>query len=121
MTTTDLLIALYVIFLHEAAHIAAALWLGINVKRVGVSWKGAYIVREAGPPLANIMTTLAGPFVNLLLAATWPANHRFAVVNLIFGVSNLLPIWGSDGQRALAQITKGYRARTVLTRNEAML
>ncbi len=94
------------VFLHEAAHVAAALALGINVKGFGVSWKGVYIVRESGSPLQNLITTLAGPFLNLLLAAAWPGPHNFAFLNLLFGVCNLLPIAGSDGQRAWGQLTQ---------------
>jgi Zn-dependent protease len=104
MTIENCLIGLLVMILHEAAHIAAALSFGISIKRIGLSWKGMYIVREAGPPLANLITTLAGPLLNLLLAAAWPASHVFALVNMIFGLSNLLPIGGSDGQRAWLQL-----------------
>lgn len=99
-TPTAFLFSLLAIILHEAAHVVAARSLGINVKRVGMSWKGVYIVREPGAPSANLITTLAGPFMNLLLVATWPVSHEFAFVNLIFAISNLLPIAGSDGQRA---------------------
>ena len=101
LMTTNFLIGLLVILLHEAAHLTAALLLGINVKRIGVSWKGIYIVRESGPAMANMITTLAGPFANLLLAAVWPASHVFTWMNLIFGLVNLMPFGGSDGQRAL--------------------
>ena len=104
MTATTFLDGLLVIALHEAAHIAAAWSLGIRIKRLGVSWKGPYIVRECGTPLGNMITTLAGPFANLLLAAVWPVAHQFAVINLIFGISNLVPFGGTDGQRALAQL-----------------
>jgi Zn-dependent protease len=91
---------LLAIILHEAAHIVSARSFGITVKRVGVSWKGVYIVRESGPPMANMITTLAGPFMNLLLACAWPISHEFALMNLLLGLSNLIPIAGSDGQRA---------------------
>jgi Zn-dependent protease len=100
--TANLLNGLLVILLHEVGHIAAAWWLGICVKRVGVSWKGMYIVRESGPPVANMITTLAGPFLNLALAASWPVSHEFAIANLVFGLGNLLPMKGSDGLRAMA-------------------
>lgn len=106
MTATTLLDGLLVIALHEAAHLAAARSLGIHIKRIGVSWKGPYIVRERGTPLGNMITTLAGPFLNLLLAAAWPVSHEFAVINLIFGISNLVPLGGTDGQRALTQMTR---------------
>jgi Zn-dependent protease len=104
MASATFLIGLLVILLHEAAHLVAARAFGIHIKRIGVSWKGVYIVRECGTPLGNMVTTLAGPLVNLLLAAAWPVSHRFAVVNLIFGVVNLVPFAGSDGQRAVTQL-----------------
>lgn len=104
MRVTDALIILLVILVHEAGHLAAAFSLGIQVKRLGVSWKGVFIVRETGSPAANLITTLAGPFANLLLAAALPAFHQFALMNLVFGFCNLLPIAGSDGQRAWAQL-----------------
>ena len=107
--TANFLNGLLVILLHEAGHIAAAWSQGICVKRVGGSWKGMYIVRESGPPVANMITTLAGPFLNLVLAATWPVSHEFAIVNLVFGLGNLLPMKGSDGLRALA-LARRFRA-----------
>jgi Zn-dependent protease len=106
--TSNFLIGLSVIALHEAAHIMAARSLGIGVKRVGVSWKGMYIVRESGPPVANMITTLAGPLLNLALAATWPVSHEFAIANVVFGLGNLLPIAGSDGRRALT-LARAFR------------
>lgn len=106
MTATTVLDGLLVTALHELAHLAAAWSLGIRIKRIGVSWKGPYIVRECGTPLGNLITTLAGPFLNLLLAAAWPVSHQFAVINLIFGISNLVPFGGTDGQRALTQMAQ---------------
>jgi len=38
------------IALHESSHIAAAKLLGLHVKRLGISWRGPYIVRESGTP-----------------------------------------------------------------------
>ncbi|MGD1071405.1 MAG: hypothetical protein ABSB15_14790 [Bryobacteraceae bacterium] len=113
MLTTNLLIGLLVLLLHEAAHLATALSLGINVKRIGVSWKGMYIVRDPGPPLANMLTTLAGPFLNLLLAVMWPTRHEFAFMNMIFGLTNLFPFGGSDGQRALTLLAREFRQRVI--------
>ncbi len=101
------------IVLHEAGHLLAALWLGVGVKRMGISWKGVYIVRESGGPVSNMFITLAGPLVNFLLAAMWQGSHEFVVVNWIFGMSNLLPIAGSDGQRAWAQLARGTRRNVV--------
>ena len=84
---------------------------GINVKRIGISGKGMYIVRESGPPVPNLFITLAGPLANLLTACAWPISHELALVNLIFGLTNLLPIPGSDGTRALI-LLKGLRQQS---------
>jgi len=102
---TTILITLFSMLLHEAGHVAAALFFGITVRRMGWSRKGMYIVRESGPPVANLMVTLAGPFANLLMACAWPVSRPFAVINLIFGLTNLLPITGSDGARAILLLT----------------
>jgi Zn-dependent protease len=104
-----LLIGLIAIVTHEAGHIAAAVVLGIGVKRIGISWKGVYIVRETAGPVPNMLVTLAGPLANLLLAAAWQGSHEFVILNWIFAVSNLLPLKGSDGSRIWAQLTRGTR------------
>jgi Zn-dependent protease len=94
--------------LHEMAHIAVALALGVRVKRIGISWRGPYILREQGPPLSSFFIALAGPGLNLLLAFTlWPASPRFGFVNLLLGGYNLLPfIPGLDGHNAWMAIRK---------------
>ena len=84
---------------HEAAHIAAAMALGIRVKRVGMGWKGMYTVREPGTPGQNLPISLAGPLMNLLLILSWHWFPTFGLANLCCGVVNLLPIQGSDGER----------------------
>jgi len=66
-----LLLGLVAMTLHEAGHLIAALAVGIKVKNVGFCWKGMYTVREPGPPVKNILVSLAGPMVNLILMMTW--------------------------------------------------
>jgi Zn-dependent protease len=87
--------------LHEAGHLVAAVALGIRIKSVALRWKGLCTVREAGPPDKNLLVSLAGPFVNLLLLLLWPLSHRFGLANVCFAAVNLLPLSGSDGERAL--------------------
>ncbi len=87
--------------LHEAAHVVAALAVGVRVKNVGFSWKGIYTVREAGPPAKNILVSLAGPLTNLALILCWAWSPDFGLANLCFAAFNLLPIQGSDGDRVL--------------------
>ena len=87
--------------LHESAHIAAALALGIRIKKVGVNWKGLYTMRESGPANKSLLVALAGPLINLTLIASWHWLPNFGLANFCFAVFNLLPIRGSDGKRAL--------------------
>lgn len=87
---------------HETGHLVAAWLCGVRVKRVGVSWKGIYTVRESGSRSANIAISLSGPLANLTLAVlAWHALSDFAQVNLTLCLYNLLPISGADGKRVL--------------------
>jgi Zn-dependent protease len=96
-----LLLGVLAMTLHEAAHLVTALILGVKVKNVGFCWKGLYTVREAGPPAKNLLISLAGPLTNLLLIACWPLSRSFGLANLCFFFFNLIPLQGSDGDRAL--------------------
>jgi len=97
--------ALLAVVLHEGAHLITAWIYGLKIKRVGCNWKGVYLVREAGLPEQNLFVTLAGPFANLMLAALlWAAWPEFGMFNLVLGLSNLLPLPGTDGLRAYTVI-----------------
>jgi len=96
-----LLIGILAMTLHEAGHLVAALVVGIKIKNVGFCWKGMYTVREPGPPVKNILVSLAGPMVNLILMMTWHWSPTFGLANLCFALFNLLPIEGSDGERIM--------------------
>lgn len=85
--------------LHEAAHVITAIALGINVKRVGLGWKGIYTVRDQGTPGKNLLVSLAGPITNLVLILSWHWWPVFGMANMCVGLTNLLPIDGSDGLR----------------------
>jgi Zn-dependent protease len=87
---------------HEAAHIVAALVMGIKVKKIGLAWKGMYTVREPGPPKKNLLISLAGPMMNLALLLLWPWSQIFGMANLVCVVANILPVEGSDGARVRA-------------------
>lgn len=86
---------------HEIGHLLVARAVGVNVKTVGFTWKGMYMVREAGPPAKNLVVSLGGPGMNLLLMAFWSLSPAFGLANLCFAFCNLLPIQNSDGDRAL--------------------
>jgi len=99
---------LLAILLHESAHVLAAGLLGVKVKGCGISWRGAYIRREAGTAIQNVAISLAGPVANLLCVGciflvSWLGRCviSFAFVSLILGVHNLLPLPLTDGKRVL--------------------
>jgi Zn-dependent protease len=111
-----LLIALLLIALalHEAAHVIIATAFGVRVKRFGIGWRGPFIVRESGEPRANLYIAIAGPITNVILAILfWTAAPTFAHINLVLGLSNLIPIQGSDGSRAWAAIRELKMRRPV--------
>lgn len=87
--------------LHECGHMLAALVLGVQVKSLGFRWKGFYVVRDAGTPTKNLFISLAGPLTNAVLLLGWPLSKRLFLANLCCAFVNLLPIQGSDGDRAL--------------------
>ena len=86
---------------HEAAHVAAALSLGIEVKKIGMGWTGMYTVRHPSTPGKNMLVSLVGPLTNLALLLFWHWLPLFGLANLCIGAVNLLPIQGSDGERVL--------------------
>jgi Zn-dependent protease len=93
-------LGLLAMVLHECGHLAAAVALGVRVKRVGIQWnKGIFTVREQGTVNQNLMIALAGPSVNLLLMAVEPWFPMFSLANLCCALANMLPIQGSDGFR----------------------
>ena len=89
------------VVLHEAAHLVTAMSLKVKVKRVGLNWRGPYLVREPGTRVQNTFVSLAGPGINLVLCIMcYHAALTFALVNGFIFLFNLLPfIPSSDGQR----------------------
>ena len=83
------------VLLHELAHVATAKAFGVRIKRVGLSWKGPYIVREAGTPAQNMCISLAGPAANALLMCV----PGLFLINFTLLVPNLV-MKESDGRRA---------------------
>jgi Zn-dependent protease len=95
-----LLLGLISATFHEIGHLLAARAIGVNVKTLGFTWKGMYMVREPGPPEKNLVVSLAGPIMNIALLSCWHWSPAFGLANLCFAFCNLLPIQNSDGDRA---------------------
>lgn len=109
---TAMLLGVPAMILHEGGHLAAAHVCGVKVKKVGISWVGLFIQREPGPRWANLLISLSGPLVNLLLAgALWGSMPGFAQANLFIGIGSLIPLPKSDGNRILALLALPQQTR----------
>ena len=101
-----MLLGIPAMILHECGHIAMAVLCRVKIKKVGLSRRGVYTVREPGPKWANLLVSLAGPLFNLFLAyALWDSMRTFAEINVVACIYNLLPIPHSDGTRILALLS----------------
>lgn len=106
---------------HELGHLAAIRLLGGRVECMRVTLIGAEIRLKGMCRLSyprEAAAVLAGPGVNLLLAALCSGKAPvFAGINLALGLFNLLPIHPLDGGRLLyfllAQLTREESAWTV--------
>ncbi len=67
------------VIIHETVHVAIARTLGVRVKRVGISWRGPFIVRQQGEPTQTQQFPL--PALSLICfwrwhAGTWRPSSR---------------------------------------------
>lgn len=91
---------------HELGHLAALALAGVRVEHLRLTAFGAELRADTRylPYGAEILCTLAGPAVNLVLApllARLCGDYLLAGANLLLGGFNLLPLANLDGGRAL--------------------
>lgn len=91
---------------HELGHFALLRLMGVRVEKLRLTAFGAELWADTRylPYGQEILCTLAGPAVNLLLAlilSRVSGDYLLAGANLIQGVFNMLPLPGLDGGRAL--------------------
>ncbi len=105
------------VLLHELGHALTSRRYGIGVRGITLEMLGGFteMEREAPRPSVELVVSLAGPFVSLVLglasaaaAAVLPAGtvgERFAALlalsNIVVAVFNVLPGLPLDGGRAL--------------------
>ncbi len=97
---------LFAALCHEMGHLASLCLFGVSVEGICLTAMGAEISADTRylPYWKDILCTLSGPFVNLLLAfllARESGNYLLAGASFLQGAFNLLPITGLDGGRAL--------------------
>jgi stage IV sporulation protein FB len=114
MFRMEFLLIVGVTVCHELGHVLCARSLGLKIRRVGINWRGPYIVREQGNPLQNLAVSLAGPLMNLILAGTmilapWLGTQAvvFGLYNMVLGLYNILPVPCSDGRRIMKLLFSG--------------
>jgi Zn-dependent protease len=103
-----LALALACLLAHEAAHALTARRLGLRVHDIQIGPLGGMARMESVShrPGVEFRVAAAGPAINLLLAAIFllvPGNLGTGgtLINLVFGLGNLLPAFPLDGGRML--------------------
>lgn len=122
MLATDktgyMLPALFAIFLHEAAHLFMMWLLECAPKRIKLIPASVQISTSLSKRYKNdVLIALSGPCANIVVFATLYFNYLaykneatlyFALLNLVIGVFNLLPVKGLDGGTVLYSILCKY-------------
>ncbi|MCB9514392.1 MAG: site-2 protease family protein [Candidatus Latescibacteria bacterium] len=124
-TVLSILVLFFLVLLHELGHSLVAQRLGVTIRSITLMPMGGLALMDALPrrPRHEILIAIAGPAVNLILAAValllrlllpltalWPAAgqglvgelaERFVYANLALALFNLLPAFPMDGGRIL--------------------
>lgn len=118
----DTVVRMAVVFslLHECGHLLSDFLFGCKPRAVSLGLFGMTITRAEDLTLSyrqEICSALAGPFVNLVLAALfvslylWQRTNTFltaAVVNLSIFAFNTMPVFSLDGGRALEAFLRAH-------------
>ena len=106
--------------LHELGHLLSDFLFGCKPRAISLGLFGMTITRAEDLTLSyrqEICSALAGPFVNLVLAALfvslylWQRTNTFltaAVVNLSIFAFNAMPVFSLDGGRALEAFLRAH-------------
>lgn len=114
-----LLLASASVLLHELGHALSARWFGVGTREITLYPFGglALLTREPPTARAELVISLAGPAVNLVLALLGallvpePLGGLVVALNLGLGLFNLLPAFPMDGGRVLRALLSGVWGR----------
>ena len=96
-----LLAAIISASVHEMCHIAMIKFLGLRIFSIRIGIYGAKIQTESMSYTREILCALAGPVGGLFLLPLARWIPRIAVCAAFHSLYNLLPVYPSDGGRAL--------------------
>lgn len=94
--------------IHEFGHFFALKMFHIPVLRITVDFKGAFMETEYMPPIAELLSALAGPLAGLCCLLLSSYLPLLAVCAFVQSVYNLLPFPGYDGGRVLRVMMDRY-------------
>ncbi len=95
---------LFIVF-HEMAHILVASILGYEVKRVNIRLSGLNAVfNDKISGLKGIVTYLAGPLSNIILAIFFKNVKIIFEINIALAIINIVPVKPLDGYNVLKLI-----------------
>ena len=92
--------------IHELAHIFTMIFIKLPPKEISVKYYGIEIKSQYGGKKQAITVALSGPFANIVIFAVSMVVNKiypnellmyFAIINLVIGAFNLLPISSLDG------------------------
>ena len=117
--TGYMLPALFAIILHEMGHLFMMWILECSPKRIKLIPTSVQITAPFQKRYRNdFLVAVSGPVVNILLFSTLYFNYLafgnevtlyFALLNLVIGVFNLLPVKGLDGGTILFCVLEKYK------------
>lgn len=88
--------------LHELGHLAVLTMFGVKVRYIRFGVLGTVMETEPMSQMHEAICALAGPVVNLFCFwALRPCLPGTALISLLLGCYNLLPVYPLDGGRAL--------------------
>ncbi|MBW6464776.1 MAG: hypothetical protein K0B84_11435 [Firmicutes bacterium] len=95
---------LLTLFIHEGGHMLAIfITRAGKIKDIAINWKGIGVKWNpyGYKPFKRMIVSLSGSGLNFIFAAIFflEGMETFGMINLVFGVVNLLPLPGSDGLR----------------------
>lgn len=100
--------------LHEASHLLAAKWVGLEVAAIRLSALGAELIPKPGQMLsfpADLLVCFsgcAGNFFAVALCCALRSGPVFLGANLILGCFNCLPVRGLDGGNGLCAMLEWW-------------